>query len=167
VVVRRSDRPRRAQLRPRSSWRFGTGRADRRTGHFSPGHAGRPVEPWRTTDADCRRGRNRTCRYTPKRKRTCGNRPTATESATRDLPLAIPPSDVRIAVALRHVRPPRRRPSPSAAIPTSHTTATSGEFSSNEQQRQPGLRFACYWQPGTVPSKFRPDGRMLAGRGAS
>ena len=56
VVVCGSDRPRCAELRPRSSWHLGASRADCRTGQVSPRNAGRPVEPWRTAGTDCRRG---------------------------------------------------------------------------------------------------------------
>jgi len=67
MVVRRFDGPRRAQLRCRSSWHMGASRTDRRTGHISPRHPGRPVEPRRTAGTDCRRGRHRTRGYTPGR----------------------------------------------------------------------------------------------------
>jgi hypothetical protein len=71
VVVRRLDGPRRAQLRPCCSWHLGASRADCGTGHVSLRHTDRFVEPRRTARTDRPCGRNRTRRYTPRRKRTC------------------------------------------------------------------------------------------------
>ena len=52
MVVRRFDGPCRAQLGGRSSWHLGASCSDCRTGHISPRHAPRPVEPRRTAGTD-------------------------------------------------------------------------------------------------------------------